>query len=480
MLWLIPVLLSFDIIEAIVPVIIILVLIAAAAGLTRGTDIFALFGLGTIMGFANAGSGRVGKGLKGTRYGADSIKRGRAAGKAKKGLIKKAKKAKANYAQARAKAPAARNRLRMRSASKANNRLKKLQKMGLGKSQKAKKLQAKLNKIKATNIANYNAKKVADRMVSNPSSGMAAAGLAGGMAISEASKKRLEGGKISGRAKTLNKRIEEQKKYEKDKKGEHMVNGIYTSNGITDFDKIPTTKRNVSISEKGMRIGHVPKFNNYVKTVKTKNSTPLNSQKNSEPKFFLNHEKTTNPGKVVSTKVLKIPKSALFQKGGTSAIAMSFLQRRWAKQIEAGGPHAERAQGRLNKLNDVVAQLHYGKSSANEAFDLAQRGQLRSKNAGRLNDIVSIGIPIPGARQIGKALGKHYNQDKLERLEHETYLNYLDRKNGYDKLKAEMSASEDHTIRHPISGKHGSTSLEAKRKKVWIDAYNEALKGLKK
>ncbi len=47
---LIPVLLSLGALNALVPVIIILILIAAAAGLSRGTDLFALFGVGAMIG----------------------------------------------------------------------------------------------------------------------------------------------------------------------------------------------------------------------------------------------------------------------------------------------------------------------------------------------------------------------------------------------------------------------------------------------
>ena len=456
MLWLIPVLLSFDIIEAIVPVIIILVLIAAAAGLTRGTDIFALFGLGTIMGFANAGSGRVGKGLKGTRYGADSIKRGRAAGKAKKGLIKKAKKAKANYAQAKAKAPAARNRLRMHAARRANNRLKKLQKMGQGKSTKAKKLQAKLDKIKAKNIANYNAKNVAQKILKNPGSKTAVSGLAGGMALSAASISKLNGKKISGRASKLNpdsdEKIKKQMKKESDLKQQHMIHGIYKQR-VTDFDKIPMATRYASISKKGVRIGHVPRFNNYVKTINPKSG---------------------------AIDILKIPKSAFFQKGATTAIGMSLLQKHWIKQIETGKPNAGSARRRLSMLNNVVAKTHYGESSAAKAFESAKQGQLRSTSAKGLNKLVSFGLPMPGGRLVGAAAGRRYHEERLQKFSDEDYQTYRDRSSDYDKIRREMNVSKDHTILHPIAGRHGSASIEEKRKKVWLDAYNEALKGIKK
>ena len=453
MLWLIPVLLSFDIIEALVPVIIVLILIAAAAGLTRGTDIFALFGLGTIMGFANAGSGRVGKGLKGTRYGADVIKRGRAAGKAKGGLVKNAKAAKAKYNAAKAKAPEARNRLLNRAEKRINKRLVKLQKNKLGNSPKAVKLRAKLNKINATKKAIYNAQKVAKNIVNNPRSNIAALGLAGGMSLSPASIKKLQGKKISGRANALKSRYNKQAQKENSLQQQHLKQGIYKQNSITNFDKINKATRYASISSEGVRIGHVPKFNNYVKTINTKTGT--------------------------HTDVLKIPKSAFFQKGATTAVVMSLLQRRWTKQIEAGGPHAGRAERRLGKLNDVVAKMHYGKESASAAFKSARKGELRSENAKRLNNIISFGLPVPGGRLMGSAAGRRFHEEKLQRLPHEDYWTYNNRRSEYDKIRREMDASNDHTIRHPIAGKHGSESIGKKQKELWNKAYKKALKGMK-
>ena len=68
MLAIIPVLLSFNAIYVLIPIILIIILIAAAAGLTRGTDIFELLGFGAIMGFTSGmGQGRA-KGLRGRRY----------------------------------------------------------------------------------------------------------------------------------------------------------------------------------------------------------------------------------------------------------------------------------------------------------------------------------------------------------------------------------------------------------------------------
>ena len=51
---LVPVLLSFGSINALIPIIIIIILIAAAGGLMRGYDLFALFGLGALVGIGGA------------------------------------------------------------------------------------------------------------------------------------------------------------------------------------------------------------------------------------------------------------------------------------------------------------------------------------------------------------------------------------------------------------------------------------------
>ncbi|MEM0154480.1 MAG: hypothetical protein QW814_01440 [Methanothrix sp.] len=454
MLWFIPVLLSFDLIEAIVPVIIILILIAAAAGLTRGTDIFALFGLGTIMGFANAGSGRVGKGLKGTRYGADAMKRGRAAGKAKGGIIKNIRKAKKNYAAAKAKAPAAKNRVRMQRAKLINRRLKNLQAKGMGNSPKAARLKGKLNKIRKANIAAFNAKKVADNLIKNPGSKAALSGLAGGMAISAASVNKLMGKKISGRASKLNNQYNlAQKNIERMQK-KHLNIGVYKQAGITSFDQIKTKTRNMSVSGEGVRLGHVPKFNNYVKAINTKTGTQIN--------------------------LLKIPKSAFIQKGATTAVAMALLQRHWSKQVEAGGKNSDRAERHLGKLNNIIAKQHYGAKSSSEAFEAASKGELRSKNAGKLKNIISVGLPIPGGGTVGKIAGRRYGERELERFPNEKYWGeYRARRREYEKIRREMDAAKNHTLLHPIAGRHGPASIEAERKKVWSDAYNEALKGMK-
>jgi len=73
-------LLSFGAVYAYIPVIVIVILIAAAAGLSRGTDIFAIFGVGALIGVGNAGRRGLGSALK---YRNDAQSRGRAAGRLK-------------------------------------------------------------------------------------------------------------------------------------------------------------------------------------------------------------------------------------------------------------------------------------------------------------------------------------------------------------------------------------------------------------
>ncbi|MCL4374112.1 MAG: hypothetical protein M1360_04005 [Candidatus Marsarchaeota archaeon] len=69
MLVIVPIVLSIGAIYAFIPIIIIIILIAAAAGLMRGTDIFALLGIGTIMGMASGAGRGAGKGLSaGNKY----------------------------------------------------------------------------------------------------------------------------------------------------------------------------------------------------------------------------------------------------------------------------------------------------------------------------------------------------------------------------------------------------------------------------
>ena len=83
----IAVVLSFNAILPLVPVIIIAILIIAAAGLTRGVDMFALLGLGSLIGLGGragggVGKGGTGKGISGVKYKGDVIARGKATKKA--------------------------------------------------------------------------------------------------------------------------------------------------------------------------------------------------------------------------------------------------------------------------------------------------------------------------------------------------------------------------------------------------------------
>ncbi len=66
---LVPIILSLGALDALVPVVIIVILIAAAAGLSRGTDLFALFGVGALIGMAGGfGGGRGGAAANRLRY----------------------------------------------------------------------------------------------------------------------------------------------------------------------------------------------------------------------------------------------------------------------------------------------------------------------------------------------------------------------------------------------------------------------------
>ena len=95
----IAVLLSFNVILPLVPVIVIAVLILAAAGLTRGSDVFALLGIGALIGLGGGRSAHGSHGLGKVKYAGNAVSRGRAAGKASglfkpKGLTKAGRKAK--------------------------------------------------------------------------------------------------------------------------------------------------------------------------------------------------------------------------------------------------------------------------------------------------------------------------------------------------------------------------------------------------
>lgn len=73
--------LNIGAIYAFIPIIIIIILIAAAAGLTRGKDLFALFGLGALIGFGGAAGRGAGKGIsKGPRMPKSTLDAARGAG----------------------------------------------------------------------------------------------------------------------------------------------------------------------------------------------------------------------------------------------------------------------------------------------------------------------------------------------------------------------------------------------------------------
>ena len=76
------VVLSFGGVYAFVPIVIIVILIAAAAGLSRGTSIFSAFGIGAIIGLGGSfGSGGRGKALHKQGYGGRAAQRNLAKGK---------------------------------------------------------------------------------------------------------------------------------------------------------------------------------------------------------------------------------------------------------------------------------------------------------------------------------------------------------------------------------------------------------------
>jgi hypothetical protein len=64
----IPLLLSFKAIYSLIPIILIVLLIAAAAGLTRGADLFSFLGFGALMGFSSGLRGGKRTGLTGKKY----------------------------------------------------------------------------------------------------------------------------------------------------------------------------------------------------------------------------------------------------------------------------------------------------------------------------------------------------------------------------------------------------------------------------
>jgi len=81
MLPLLSAILSFGAIYALIPVIIIVILILAAAGMQRGTGIFQLFGIATLAGIGSQiGRGGAGKGLGRKKYSPKYYGKGTATG----------------------------------------------------------------------------------------------------------------------------------------------------------------------------------------------------------------------------------------------------------------------------------------------------------------------------------------------------------------------------------------------------------------
>ena len=81
------ILLSFGALYTFIPIIIIVILIAAAAGLSRGWDVFTLFGFAALVGLARgAGRGHAGRGLASGRYEAGSSRAARWRAKVPTGL----------------------------------------------------------------------------------------------------------------------------------------------------------------------------------------------------------------------------------------------------------------------------------------------------------------------------------------------------------------------------------------------------------
>jgi hypothetical protein len=85
----IAIVLSLGAIYAFIPIVIILILIGAAVGLTRGTDIFAALGIGALIGIgATTGKGGTGKGIAGPKVPKSTVDKIKAQGSKAGGAIK--------------------------------------------------------------------------------------------------------------------------------------------------------------------------------------------------------------------------------------------------------------------------------------------------------------------------------------------------------------------------------------------------------
>ena len=110
------VVLSFGGVYAFVPIVIIVILIAAAAGLSRGTSIFSAFGIGAIIGIGGSFGGGRGKALHKQGYGGKAVQRNIARGK-----IQGKKLGKAHLKKAVALSKGGAAALKARSISKNSN-----------------------------------------------------------------------------------------------------------------------------------------------------------------------------------------------------------------------------------------------------------------------------------------------------------------------------------------------------------------------
>lgn len=469
MFWLMHILLSFVIIQALIPVIIILILIAAAAGLTRGMDMFALLGLGSLMGFANSGGGRVGKGLRGARFGSDAVRRNRAAAKAKGGLLKKAKAAKKTVAArkspaVRAKRQQYRDRMqagRTKRAAFMNRRLKSLQKRGKGNSFRARLIKKDLAHIRKQDIKNSRIKareaniaKVSSQL-QNLKPGMAVPAAIGGVGLGRLERWRIKKAinkkdKLSNELNAKNQALG-YKRGQYVKANNYIVNQFFKNKGIQRpanrleaLEQMRGAKstRLISASSEGIRLGKVPKFN-YVRTSKSATGKDVN--------------------------VLTIPKSSFVQKGATASIGLSMLQRHWEKKAMGTGKSADSALKNLNKLNDMIAKRYYKEGSAAKAFSKNEEGKLRSVSSQRMKNFVNISLPVPFVSTANKIIGRRFGEEKIDRMPDEPYWDYRARAKKFEKWQREDTANKSHTFRHPIRGAHGTDTLQTKINK--LDTY---------
>ncbi|MCL5101793.1 MAG: hypothetical protein M1544_00330 [Candidatus Marsarchaeota archaeon] len=528
--------LSFDIIEALLPVIIILFLIAAAAGLTRGSDIFALFGLGAMMGFAKSGGGRVGKGFKGTRYGGDAIRRKKAAGKG--GIMKKARGIRKtikgrNSKAALEKKQQIRQKHMVRRAKNyrfMNRRLQKLRAQGKGNTLRARGYEKALEGIKNANIKS--AKKTIETRkkidtINNMIKLAATGGAVGGMVIGRDAtgkditlSQRLSPRKIknlqkqvdkySGKNQEINNELSGKQQELRLKLQDHFIKRYGKTSGyginVRDYLKLSKEDREKKLAEL---------FNN----VKTGGRVTVGNEgfvlgrgnMKSSPKY-VQDRKLSNGS---TFRILKVPKSGYVQKGAVSAAAVATLQRSYAKGFENSSKeldknrnayNAAKASGnqkvidkaekelrmaqekfnvsksKLDSTNDYVAKIFYGKGSANDAFKAFDNGQLLSKTKQRQKNIFGVGGLPPGVSHVAGAVGGHSNfgEFKVSKLPGESFSNFRERAKDLREINKLYEINKDHTLRHPIKGVKGVSALEEEKKNNNEEAFRQAYKKLKK